>query len=387
MSLNQKTIIVGGGVIGLAIGWKLAAAGQTVTLFERDAVGYGASRYAAGMLAPQTEAGFEERELLELGLESLRRYPNFLKELRKDSGQTVKLQNEGTLIVALDRDDLEALKRFFDFRVSLGLSVQWLTGSEAREREPLLSPNVIGAVFIPDDLQIEPRELLAALKVAFAKRGGILKENCEVRELLTTSDRVFGVRLSDEMAVDANQVILAAGSWSPQISEQLPIRPVKGQIITLRADATCKLSHVIRAPEAYLAPKENGRWIVGATNEEMGYDVTKTAGPIMELLQGAYEAVPAIFDCQLEEIGVGLRPGTPDNAPILGKSSIDGLIYATGHYRNGILLTPVTAEEISNLILSGNSALLEKFSLKRFDDNSQWQTASLGIGNQSSSPA
>ncbi len=370
MKRNDHFLIVGAGVIGLSVGWQLLRHGKDVTILEKQFAGEGASSVAAGMLAPQTEVGYEELELLSFGLESLKLYPRFLEELEQDSGERVLLRKEGTLTVALDRDDLEALKVFYDFRKNLKLSIQWLTGEEARDKEPLLSPKVIGAVFIPDDLQINPRELLAALKKSFIAKGGTLREETAVSEILVVNEGVKGVCTENEI-ISAENVVLAAGCWSSQmigIPEEFrpPVRPVKGQIIRLQTTPSCQLTYVVRAPEAYLVPKSGNRLVVGATSEEMGYDLSRTAGPIMELLEGAYEAVPSVYDCTIETIDVGLRPGSRDNLPLLGETPIRGLHYSTGHSRHGILLTPVTAYAMLELLLQGDSKLLSPFKPSRF---------------------
>lgn len=365
--------IIGGGIVGLAVGWQLARQGQKVEIFERDHAGRASSWVAAGMLAPHAEAGFEEIDLLHLGQESLRLYPRFLEELEEDTGITVQLDRSGTLMIGLDRDDVERLRRLYDFRKQLQLPVQWMSGTEARELEPLLSPKTTAAIWIPDDAQVDNRALVEALRIAFQKRGGVLHEHTPVAAVRIEHDEVLGIQ-TDNRELDAPLcgVVLAAGCWSKAIGgipEALapPVRPVKGQILTLRMNKSCKLSHVIHAPDAYLVPKRDGRLMVGATSEEMGFDLSPTAGPVMKLLERAWEAVPSVYELSLEEIQVGLRPGSRDHAPILGETAIRGLYYATGHYRHGILLTPITAYGLSELILTGRySELLATFRPSRF---------------------
>jgi glycine oxidase len=352
--------IVGGGVIGLAIGWRLSRKGAAVAVFDRNAAGRGASWVAAGMLAPLSEVGFEDEGFLSLGQESLRLYPRFLEELQEDARVEIRLDTRGTLILGLDRDDAERLRRLCEFREHLGLPVKWLSGTEAREIEPLVSPRATSAIWIPDDHQVDNRGLVDALKTALQKCGGILKEDHPVSEVLTQGGRVRGVR-TDEGDVEATCVVIAAGCWSKQlggIPKDLlpPVRPVKGQIITLRADETYGFSRVVRAPDAYLVPKGDGRVILGASEEDMGFDTTVTAGAIYRLLERGWRAVPSIYDLPILEIVAGLRPGSRDHEPIVGKTSMEGLYYATGHYRHGILLAPATACEISDLILEGKSS-------------------------------
>ncbi|NIM20186.1 MAG: glycine oxidase ThiO [Candidatus Latescibacteria bacterium] len=359
---RSPVAVIGGGIIGLATAWQLAKRGADVSLFERHTTGRGASWVAAGMLAPLSEVGFEDEDFLRIGRESLSLYPRFLDELKKDSDSEVVLDTRGTLMIGLDRDDAERLRRLHVFREQLGLPVKWLSGTEAREIEPLISPRTSSAIWIPDDHQVNNQALVDALKIAFEKCGGTLYENRPVSAIQTDNGRATGV-LNDDGDVKATSVIVAAGCWSRKLNgipkELLPpVRPVKGQIITLRSDGTYELSHVVRAPDAYLLPKGDGRVLLGASEEEMGFDTTITAGPIYKLLERGWEAVPSIYDLEVEKIEAGLRPGSRDHDPIVGETSIEGLYYATGHYRHGILLAPITAYEMSGLILDGRSSEL-----------------------------
>jgi glycine oxidase len=323
------------------------------------------------MLAPLSEVGFEDEGFLSLGRASLRLYPRFLEELKEDAGVEVRLDTRGTLIIGLDRDDAERLRRLCEFREHLGLPVEWLSGTEAREIEPLVSPRTTSAIWIPDDHQVDNRGLVEALKVALRKCGGTLHENRPVAEVLSRDGRVKGVRTEDG-EIDAACVVIAAGCWSKQISgipKDLlpPVRPVKGQIITLREDDLCSFAHVIRAPDAYLVPKGDGRIVLGASEEDMGFDTTITAGAVYRLLERGWRAVPSIYDLTIQEIIAGLRPGSRDHDPIVGKTRMEGLYYATGHYRHGILLTPATALEVSDLILEGRSSkIFASFGPTRF---------------------
>jgi glycine oxidase len=380
MSQQRKTdsieiAVIGGGVIGLATGWRLARSGKKVVVFEKKEAGRGAGWASAGMLAPQTEAGYEQKDLLEFSLESLRKYPEFLRELTEDSGIKVEAGKTGSLFCALNRDDLERLQRFFDFRQRLGFPVMKLKGEETREKEPYLSPRVTASVFVPDDWHLDSRKLLAALKTAFINKGGLIHEDSPVTEILLDGKTAAGIKVLDpktktEKEVKANTLVLAAGAWSSQIKglpENLipPIRPIKGMILNLKAES-CPLSHVIRAEGVYLVPKQNGRLLVGATSEEKGYDVSPLAGGIKDLLQNAFDIVPGISECPLEEIQIGLRPANRDHSPVLGPSPIQGLYYAAGHYRHGILLAPMTALEVSHSVLTGDFERLKPFSITRF---------------------
>ena len=369
---NRPVIIAGGGVIGLAIGWRLARAGAAVKLFEKNTVGRGASWNAAGMLAPLSEVGFEEQDFLKIGRESLRRFPEFLDELKKDAGIEVPLDTRGTLIIGLDRDDKERLRRLHGFREHLGLPVEWLSGTAAREIEPLISPRASSAIWIPDDHQIDNRLLVEALKTAFENCGGELHEHCAVKSIRTGGRRLTGVA-TDTEEFDASAAVIAAGCWSKQIEGipaelKPPVRPVKGQIMTLQMNESCPLAHVVRAPDAYLLPKDDGRLILGASEEEMGFDTSITAGPVYKLLERGWEAIPSIYDLVIDEIEAGLRPGSRDHDPIVGETPIEGLFYATGHYRHGILLAPITGYEMCDLILEGKSSeLFEPFKPARFN--------------------
>jgi glycine oxidase len=352
-------VVIGGGIIGLGLAWQLARRGTPVTVFDRETAGRGASWVAAGMLAPVSEFGFENDDFLEFGRRSMEIFPRFLQELETDSGRSVALDTRGTLVVGFHRDDSERIRRVYRFREDKGLPVQWMTGSEARELEPLLSPNAASAMWIPEDYQIDNRVLVDALKVALVAAGGELVEETAVTEIKSDGGRCAGV-VTDGAEHPAAVTVLAAGCWSGGIAgipERLVprVRPVKGQIVTLRMDETYGFARVIRAPDAYILPKDDGRLLIGATEEEMGFDTAPTAGPVMRLIERAWEAVPSLYDLPIEEIAVGLRPGTRDHEPLIGESGMDGLLYATGHYRHGILLAPITAYALCDMILDGKT--------------------------------
>ena len=371
MTASEKPIlIVGGGIIGLSIGWQLLRQGFEVTMLERDIAGHSASWASAGMIAPHAEAGFEDMDLLKLDHASLEAYPQFLDELKEDTGTDVTLDQRGTLIVGLDRDDTLWLRRLYDFREHLGFPLEWMSGSEAREKEPSLSPKVVSAMWLPKDAQIENRELLTALRAAFLNKGGRLLEQCEVTEILVKDGKAYGVKTAQNR-IESHTIILAAGSWSreiPGIPEALrpPVRPVKGQVMTARRDESCPLECMIRSPRIYLAPKLNGRLSIGASTEEKGFHTIPTIGVFRDILDEAWRAVPSIYDLEIEEFIAGLRPGSRDHAPIIGKTELENLVYATGHYRHGILLAPITAYEIIKIFKGLPSELLQPFSPNRF---------------------
>jgi glycine oxidase len=325
------------------------------------------------MLAPDAEIGFEELELYKLNRESLRRWPDFAARIEAASGMDVDYRDEGTLIVADDRDSAEALRRLYDFQEEKGLDVEWLTGEEAREIEPFVAPRLTAAIYAPSDHQVDNRRLLEALRAAFEAEGGTLHEETPVRAVVPDPETP-AVVTEDGTTVQGQAVVVAAGVWSRELEglepdARPPVRPVKGQMIQLRRKRPFDLQHVIRGPEAYLAPKSNGRIVMGATSEEMGFDTTVTAGGLYELLEGGWEVVPGILDLPVDETWAGLRPASRDHAPLLGPTRAPGIVMATGHYRHGVLLTPVTAEEVARWVRTGETSdWLEPFSPTRFSD-------------------
>jgi len=371
--MEEDVLIVGGGTIGLGIGFELARRGTPVTIFERDRAGRGTSYQAAGMLAPDAEIEFEERELYEFNRESLRRWPDFAERVENASGQSVDYRDEGTLIVADDRDAAEALERLYEFQKEQGLDVEWLTGEEAREIEPFIAPRLSAAVFAPSDHQVDNRRLVDALRTAFVAEGGTLHEDTPVEAVVPDADTP-AVRTAGGERIIGTRIVVAAGVWSRELDGLTPeatppVRPVKGQMIQMRRKRPFDLQHVVRGPEAYLAPKSDGRVVMGATSEEMGFDTTVTAGGLYDLLEGGWEVVPGIRDLPVDETWAGLRPATRDHAPLLGETAAPGILMATGHYRHGILLTPITAEEIARLIRTGETSdWLQPFSPLRFSD-------------------
>ncbi len=345
--------------MGLGIAWRLAQAGCMVDVYDRGAAGRGASWAAAGMLAAAVETEPGEEPLLALALESQHLWPGFARELEAVAGISVGYRDEGTLVVALTRDDAEQLHHTFEFQKGLGLELSWLAAGEARRREPHLRAGISGAVLSPNDHQVENRLVVEALAVAARRCGVAVHEHCAVREIEVSGGRAAGV-VTERGRTPADIVVLAAGAWSRQVSgipsAQLPpVRPIKGQMLALRMDpAAPLLRHVIWLPRGYLVPRLDGRLLVGATVEERGFDEALTAGGLLALIEGAWRAVPAIEDLSVVETWVGFRPGSRDDAPMLGPSGIDGLVIATGHHRNGILLLPVTAAVISSWLLTGH---------------------------------
>jgi glycine oxidase len=369
---KPTVLIIGAGVVGLGIAWRLAQRGAAVTLFDKAGAGSGASHAAAGMLAVCAEAEPGEENLVALGRQSQALWPEFAAELERLAGQSVDLRREGTLVVALTADDQARIQHHLEFQQSLGLPVEWISAREARRREPHLA-SIAGAVWSPEDGQVDNRKLVTALKLACATAGAGLQERRPVRHIVVGNGRAIGVQLADGTEHRADIVVLAAGAWSRSIEGlpaplRPPVRPVKGQMIALQMDAAAPLvSHVVRAPNVYLVPRLDGRLVLGATVEEKGFDASLTAGGVLALLEAAWRTVPAIEELPIAEMWVGHRPGSRDDAPILGQAPVEGLVYATGHYRNGILLTPVTADAVARLVLDGEvDPMIAPFGVERF---------------------
>jgi glycine oxidase len=359
VSTNDRStdvVIVGAGVIGLAIGWRLTERGVSVTLLERDQPGCGATRAAAGMIAPIAEATPSEPALLELGRRSATAYPQFIDELRRVSEVDPLYRAAGTILVARDADEAAALERERAAREQLGLPVRRLLASEARELEPALAPSLRLAMEIPDDHAIDPRRLAAALAQAVRQSGGRLRAGVAVDQLIVSGGRVQGVRLTGGERLIAERVLVTAGPWSPGLRglparALIPSRPIKGQILFMRDPAgSGLLARVIRMQPGYLVPRGDGRYVLGATMEERGFDTTVTADAVHDLLRDAIELVPAVREFVIDELLAGIRPGSPDNIPLVGPGALQGLFWATGHHRHGILLAPVTAEIVAELL-------------------------------------
>jgi glycine oxidase len=356
---STDVLIVGAGVIGLAVGWRAASRGLRVALVERGKPGHGTTHAAAGMIAPIAEAHPAEPALLALGRRSADAYPAFVAELAQLSGIDPLYRQAGTVLVARDADEAAALERERAAREQLGLPVRRLLPSQARDLEPALAPSLRLGLEIPDDHAIDPRQLAPALADAVTACGGLMRTGVEVQEVIVRGDRVVGVQLRDGERIHADAVVVAAGPWSSALPglpdhAQIPSRPVKGQIVFLHdPSGTGLLSRVIRMQPGYLVPRGDGRYVLGASMEERGFDSTVTAGPIHDLLRDAIEIVPGVRELVVDELVTGIRPGSPDNLPLIGSGALDGLFWATGHHRNGILLAPVTAEIVAGL-LSGS---------------------------------
>ncbi|MFF0850237.1 glycine oxidase ThiO [Streptomyces sp. NPDC003388] len=361
-SRTSDVLVIGGGIIGLVTAWRAAQRGLATAVVDPEPGG-GAARVAAGMLAAVTELHHGEERLLALNLESARRYPDFAAELTELTGHDLGYRRCGTLAVALDSDDRAHLRELHALQRRSGLDSVWLSGRECRRLEPMLAPGVRGGLRVDGDHQIDPRRLASAL-VAACERAGVVFHRCWAERLDVAAGRAAGVTAADGTRLGAGRVVLAGGSLSGRLAgvpdDALPpVRPVKGQVLRLTVPRryapflSRTVRAVVRGSQVYLVPRENGELVVGATSEELGWDTTVTAGGVYELLRDAHELVPGITELPLTETGAGLRPGSPDNAPLLGPSSLDGLLLATGHYRNGVLLTPVTGDVMAALLAGG----------------------------------
>lgn len=359
---TSDVLVVGGGIIGLVTAWRAAQRGFATALVDPDPGG-GAAQVAAGMLAAVTELHYGEQTLLGLNLASARRYPEFAAELTEATGLDLGYRQCGALAVALDADDRAHLRELHALQTQSGLESEWLSGRECRRLEPMLAPGVRGGLRVDGDHQIDPRRLAKAL-VAACERAGVTFHRVWAERLSVVRDRAAGIVTTDGTELAAGQVVLAAGSLSGRLAGVPdavlpPVRPVKGQVLRLTVPKryapflSRTVRAVVRGSHVYLVPRESGELVVGATSEELGWDTTVTAGGVYELLRDAHELVPGITELPLTETRAGLRPGSPDNAPLLGPTELDGLLLATGHYRNGVLLTPVTGDAMAHLLTTG----------------------------------
>jgi glycine oxidase len=355
---GHDVVVVGAGIIGLACAWRARQRGLSVLVVEGKSPGAGSSRVAAGMLAPVTEAEFGEQELLRLNLEGLERWAGFADEL----GGELHHRRCGALVVAADRDDAEELHRLHEFQLSLGLDADWLTPSECRRLEPGLSPRCGGGILARHEQHVDPVAVVSAL----------LSKDLDVMQgdpVVAVEDH--GVRLRSGLTLEAEQVVIAAGCWSGSGIEglpELPVRPIKGQILALRRPPEHPLAErLIRTPRCYVLDRGDGRVVVGGTMEERGFDTDVTVDGVYRLLEAAWEVLPDVSELQFEAAQAGLRPGTPDNLPVIGRGERRGVIWATGHYRNGVLLTPITAEAVAELLTDGEApAAVRPFTPERF---------------------
>ncbi|MCG5249137.1 glycine oxidase ThiO [Methylorubrum extorquens] len=354
--------VVGAGLIGLSIAWRLAQAGRSVAVVERGSVGSGASLAATGMLAPAAEHEPGSDLLLPLALESLRRWPAFRDALQAASGREIDYREDGTLVIAIGRDEVERLRFRHDLQRRSGVAAEWLSGPEVRAREPLLRPNVTAGILCPLDAQVDPRLVMEALLCACEAAGVVISEGVAVDGLERRGGRVTGLYAAGR-TLAADTVILAAGAWSGEASLlpndwdvpdlSVPVRPLKGQSLALRTTKrTGTLSRMVWTDAVHMAPKGDGHLIVGATVEDCGFTSGVTAGGMFALLEGARRVLPGIEEMEIDAVWSGFRPTSDDDAPIIEEAA-PGLVLATGHHRNGYLLAPATADAVAKLLTEG----------------------------------
>ena len=381
LSENRQTanvVIIGGGVVGLSIARALALRGVSeITLIERGSVGCEASSAAAGMLAPQAEADNAD-DFFELCCRSRDLYPEFAAALREETGIDIELDETGTLYVAITEEDEVEIQHRFEWQIAARLPVEQLTGIEARALEPCISSSVRSALRFPRDIQVENRRLVSALAEANVKLGVRLLTGTSVNSISISNDAVTGVETSAGF-ISSRKVVLAAGAWTSILDvpdkapSSLSIEPVRGQMICFETNSRLA-KHVIYSPRGYVVPRLDGRLLAGSTSEIAGFDKRTTGSGIHSILTRALEISEQIAGLSLLDTWAGLRPHAADGLPVLGPcAEIEGLFYATGHYRNGILLTPITGELMAESIVTGRvSQTLERFGPDRFRLVSRW---------------
>ena len=365
--MARDVIIVGGGVIGCTIAWRLAQMGLKVTLLERDRIGCEASRAAAGMLSPQGESQ-TAGPFFELCLKSRAMYRSFAEEVRDASGIDVEYRDEGTLFVVLQGEDADEKTRWVDWQLEAGLSLELLSADEARELEPAVSDSTVRGIFLPEEHQVENRLLMDALGLSLKRAGVEVIEGTTVTAISTNRNTVTGVECNKDRFA-SGEVIVAAGTWSSSLLEpiglNIQITPARGQMIAVKGDLSTKC--VLHSSEIYVVPRRDGRILIGATVEYTGFQKAVTASGVSRLVGSALQLAPALGNCEIVEMWCGLRPDTADHMPVLGPAGLGGLTLATGHFRNGILLAPVTADLIARYITRGDQPLeLVQFGIDRF---------------------
>lgn len=366
---HPDVLIVGGGVVGCAAAYELAKAGLRVTVIERGEPGCEASGAAAGMLAPQGETS-APGPFLDIGMASKALYPPLAEELRERSGLDIEYQCRGALHLFLDAGDESLGRSACEWQRAHGLSAELLGREELLKLEPHVAPEVRGALFLPDDHWVNNQRLVTALVQAGAELGVEWRRETQVRGLIVEGDRVTGVSLGESTLHSAG-CLVAAGAWSGSVLKSagcsLPVAPVRGQMMALR-QLPRLVSHVLHQKGHYMVPRADGDLIVGSTMEWAGESARVTAEAIRELLDFALQAVPSLGGAPIARTWAGLRPWAPDGLPALGAwPGIEGLFVATGHFRNGILLAPITARLMRELIVDGAPSInLNPFRPDRF---------------------
>lgn len=349
---RANVVVIGGGVIGCSIAWRLARRGAAVVLLERGEPGRQASSAAAGMLSPLKEAE-EPGPFLDIGLRSLERYPAFVEAIEAVSGIDVGYRTDGRLDVALDDEGAAGLREHQRHQAEAGFDSHLLEPAEIRRLEPAIGPEAVLGLATEHDHQLDNVQLMRALWIAAGREGVDVRTSDSARAVLWEGQRVKGVRLVDGSRIDADHVVVAAGPWSGQLElpMSLPVRPVRGQVVVLRTVPPV-LARTTWGPMCYLVPRRDGRLLVGSTMEEVGFRAEVTAGAVQRLLGIATRMVPSLAEAVIDGFQVGLRPASADGLPIIGPDpEIEGLFYATAHFRNGLLLAPETAERVAAMLL------------------------------------
>jgi glycine oxidase len=360
----MKILIVGGGIAGLAIAWRMSREGIAVELVERGICGRGASWAAAGMIAPGGEAAGETGPLALFAQRARESWATFAAILEGESGRTVTYRETGSLVLAQNESQSRLMRR------QTTHSASWLEREQLLAREPLLSPHLAGALCFPDDAQVDNRAVCEALRGALLARNVTIHENCDARSLLCSAGKIRGL-CTNRGIIEAGQIVLACGAWTnlipgPEFALP-PVKPVKGQMAACIPPAGIALpSALIWSDEVYLVPRGN-RLLIGATVEDAGFDTTVERRACNALLRSAALLIPSIPDWQLAEFWAGLRPRTPDDAPVLGATATEGLYIAGGQFRNGILFAPAVAETMLQVLL-GNATGIAAFDPLRFRD-------------------
>lgn len=367
--ISQEVLIVGGGVIGLAIARELSRRGiRKITIVDRGKAGHEATFAAGGMLAVQAETD-EAGDFFDLCKTSRDLYPGFAAELGDETGIDIELDRAGTLYLAFTASDVREIDHRFKWQKDVGLNVERLSAADTRKLEPFISPDVRESLIFPDDWQVENRKLTAALLKFVGDRGIDLREETECRRLIVKNGRAIGAETQNGK-IYAQKTILAAGAWTSMIEAEtvrIPeVRPIRGQIVGFQT-AKRLFNHVIYSPRGYLIPRVDGRILAGATVEDVGFENRMTPAGIEYVSRNAFEIAPSISGLKISEEISGLRPRTADALPVIGSfPHVENLIIASGHYRNGILLAPITAEVVAEMVDgNGVSALIRTFGTDR----------------------
>lgn len=367
MPTGYDAIVIGGGIIGCSVAWRLAQDGRQVALLERGRVGGEASSAAGGIFIPEAEPDLSP-DLLRFWDTSNRMYPSFVEEVRAATGEAFEFRVNGRLVVAFDEEDVARLRRRFELQEPSGIRAEWLSGADARAAEPALSPEVQAAIFFPDHGLVDNPRLTHALGTAVRRAGGDLFENRLVTGLRIHGGRVEGVQ-TPVGEVRGELVVNCAGSWAGLVDPHArqPVRPAKGQMLAVDRGSV-RLTHMVAGPGGSAVPRADGRTLIGATVDDVGFDKDVIAGAILGLFQRTVRILPSLEHARFLDAWAGLRPMCPDHQPLIGADlEIGGLYWATGHYTMGILSAPATAKAIADLIDSGHTALpIARFNAARF---------------------